>query len=94
MIQIIKDIKDVELFFECLWSEGTNIHPDDDFQNVVNIETGATTYSTKEAQLRNSLMRKSFAVCVKEAVDIYDLGLTIFLKKSGLNKMIPLPVSA
>ena len=94
MIYKIRSIKDVELFFECLFLEGTNIHPDDDFQNIVNIETGATTYSTEEIQLRNSLMRKSFSVCKEASVDIYDFGMTIFLNKSGLNKLIPLPVSS
>lgn len=91
MIKEINSIADVQVFFENTFDEGTEIHPDDDFNNIVNLETGEPVYSNDEATERNLLMRKAFDLCQDKSIDIYDLGLTVLLNKSGLNKFIPLP---
>ena len=91
MIKDINSIADVQVYFENIFDEGTEIHPDDDFNNIVNLETGEPVYSKDEATERNLLMGKAFDICQDKSIDIYDLGLTVLLNKSGLNKFIPLP---
>jgi|JI102314A2RNA_FD_contig_21_1681386_length_403_multi_3_in_0_out_0_1 hypothetical protein len=91
MIKEINSIADVQVFFENIFDEGTEIHPDDDFNNIVNLVTGEPKYSNGEVTERNLLMGKAFEICQEKSIDIYDLGLTVLLNKSGLNKFIPLP---
>ena len=91
MVNEIKDLNDVVLFTKLLVKEGTNVHPDDDFNNYVNIETEKPTYTEREAELRNRLMNQCFEVCESANEDIYDLMQEIYLKETGLDKFIPLP---
>jgi len=91
MITDIVTTHDVIEFTRCLIEEGTNVHPDDDFFNYVNMETDLPTYNSDEATLRNQLMEQSFIVCEKAGIDIYDLMQEEFLKATGLDKYIPLP---
>ena len=91
MIVEIVDLKDVSVFFHDLFEEGVNAHPDDDFNEYINTETNQPTYTHDEAAFRNDLMIKSFKICKISDVDIYDLMQEIFLKESGLVKLIPLP---
>lgn len=91
MITEILTIGDVELFIKQLIAEGTNAHPDDDFNNYVNIETGVPAYTTEEAETRNRLMEKCFDVCEEAGQDVYSVMQEIFLTETGLDKYIPLP---
>ncbi|MBB6128628.1 hypothetical protein [Mucilaginibacter lappiensis] len=91
MISEIKNIKDVECFMKQLVAEGTNAHPDEDFNNYVNMESGEPAYTLEEAALRNSLMEQSFDVCDLCGVDVYSVMQEIFLIETGLDKYIPLP---
>jgi hypothetical protein len=91
MIAEIKDINDVILFTKQLVEEGTNVHPDEDFNNYINIETHAPSYTKSEAIVRNKLMRQCFNVCEKFEQDIYNIMQEIFLIETGLDKFIPLP---
>ncbi|HWZ15433.1 MAG TPA: hypothetical protein VNW95_09365 [Mucilaginibacter sp.] len=91
MIAEIKDIQDVDVFFHDLIKEGVNCHPDDDFTQYVNIETGEDTFTAQEAAIRNDLMSKAFEICENSGIDIYDMMQEIFLKETGLDKYIPLP---
>jgi len=91
MITAIKNIADVRLFTRQLIGEGTNVHPDDDFNNYVNIVTGEQTYTPKESEIRNELMCQCFEVCEASGEDIYNLMQEIFLIETGLDKYIPLP---
>ena len=84
-------MEDVAEFVVQLLAEGLNYHPDDDFENYVNIETGEPSYSTKEAQVRNLLNIQCFEVCEAVGAEIYDVSMEIFLKETGLDKYIPLP---
>jgi hypothetical protein len=93
MITEIKSINEVELFFKQLFKEGTNAHPDDNFCDYVNLETGAPTYTKDAAEFRNNLMAQSFDICEAAGLDIYDVIQEIYLKESGLDKFIPLPSS-
>jgi hypothetical protein len=91
MIKSIDSVDDVKEFFDSIIGEGTEIHPDDIFENIINLKSAKSAYSKSEAALRNNLMEQSFEICQKYSVDIYDLSMTICLKKTGLDKLIPLP---
>jgi hypothetical protein len=93
MLKEINTLDDVRLFAELLIKEETNFHPDDDFNSYVNLKTGLNSYTKPEAHLRNKLMEKSFKVCKKNQIDIYDFMNEIVLMRSGLYKFIPLPSS-
>jgi hypothetical protein len=70
MIKSINNIDDVQVFFENIFEEGTQIHPDDDFNNMVSLETGESAYSNDEVLERNLLMKRAFNVCKSKSVDI------------------------
>lgn len=93
MIMTIQNIQDVRDFFEILIAEGTNFHPDDDFSEYIVTETQEPAYSESEVKHYNELMAQCFEVCEKENVDIYDISMEIFLVKTGMDKLIPLPRS-
>jgi hypothetical protein len=93
MIAEVKSMEDVAEFVSQLVDEGLNYHPDDDFENYVNMETGEASYTAAEALERNRLNRKCFEVCDAAGADIYNISMEIFLKKTGLDKYIPLPSS-
>lgn len=79
MIQAIYTVEDVQKFFNDLHEEGLNFHPDDDFNNYINIDTREPTYTTDEAAERNKLLDQAFDVCDKNGVDIYELCIDIFM---------------
>ena len=91
MIQEIKNLSDLIDFTKELISEGTNVHPDEDFTNYINIETERQAYTNQEAEHRNQLMNRCFEICELSNLDIYDLMQEIYLKETGLDKYIPIP---
>lgn len=93
MITTINNLEDVKTFFIQLVDEGTNAHPDDEFGDYVNNDTGEQTYNSEQAEFRNALMQVSFEICDKSGIDIYDLMQEVYLIETGLDKYIPLPSS-
>jgi hypothetical protein len=87
----IKNTKDVIAFTKQLVKEGINFHPDDDFNDYINLKTKKQSYTKQAAKHRNKLMNQCFAVCKKNNVDIYDTMLEVMLKETGMDKLIPLP---
>lgn len=81
----------VTAFASMLIKEGTNFHPDTDFNDYVNLDTQVPAYSKEEAALRNELMGQCFTVCHQNGIDIYDFMAETALKETGLDKFIPLP---
>ena len=72
----IMSVKDVEIFFHHIVSERkVNFHPDDMFEDYVSCEGGINTFTLDECAIYNRLMDESFAVCKKDDVDIYEIGL-------------------
>lgn len=87
MKTIIKSVKDVEDFFSnLLQKESLNFHPDERFENYVQIGTNKPSYTPKEADLRNKLMESSFEICELEGVDIYEIGFTQLFVNLNPNK--------
>jgi hypothetical protein len=91
MITKIQTSEDVNVFAKQLIAEGVSFHPDNDFNDIINLETNESTYSPEEAQKRNELMSQCFAICEKEGLDIYDISMEITLVETGLDKLVPLP---
>lgn len=91
MLSEIKSLEDISEFVAQLVKEELNYHPDDDFENYVNIETGEPSYTLRQASLRNRLNIQCFEVCESAGADLYDISMEIFLKQTGLDKYIPLP---
>lgn len=92
MIAAIQTIEDVKTFAKQIIEEGVSFHPDDNFNDYVNLKTNKPSYTAKEAEIRNSLMNECFNVCDKAGVDIYDIMMEITLIKTGLDKFISLPL--
>jgi hypothetical protein len=84
-------MRDVAVFMHCLIEESVNAHPDTDFNDYVHVETGAPTFTTEEAALRNVLMEQAFEVCGRNNEDIDSFMQEIFLKETGLDRYVPLP---
>jgi hypothetical protein len=91
MLKQITTTKDVVAFAKQLIKEGVSFHPDDDFNDYINLETKEPTYSKEDADFRNELMNQCFTVCEKNGIDIYDSMSEVVLKETGLDKFIPLP---
>lgn len=86
MIQTIKTIEDVKVFFNDLLEESLNFHPDEDFTNYINCQTREDTYTKEESELRNRLMDEAFVVCEQNNICIYALSNDMALKYTGLDK--------
>ena len=72
----IKTIEDVKKFFQYLSGERKVIfHPDDDFEQYVNMETLERTFTPEECDKFNVMMQKCFEVCEAEGEDIYLVGI-------------------
>lgn len=74
----MKTIDDIRDFFEELKQQGVNFHPDDNFNNYVNVETGQPSFSAAQAAELNDKLDQAFGVCEAEGVDIYELCLEVF----------------
>lgn len=82
----IKSVKDVEAFFHHIVSERrVNFHPDDVFEDYVSCEGGINTFTLGECAVYNRLMDESFAICVNEGVNIYEIGLEERQEALGIN---------
>jgi hypothetical protein len=91
IIMRIENLDDVAEFARTVIRNGVNLHPDDDFRNYVNLETGQPTYTDEEAFALNRQMTEAFSICDKCGVDIYGFMQKIFLVETGLDSLIPMP---
>jgi len=72
----VNTVEGIRDFFKYLLEvEEVSFHPDTHFSDYVSIDTGEPTFSKHEAAHLQSLMNKSFDVCEKEGIDIYDLAM-------------------
>lgn len=58
---------------------GIMFHPDDDFSEYVNFETGNPCFSECEAKMYNHLMEECFGVCGEDD-EIYDITFPVLQK--------------
>lgn len=81
----IKSAKDVETFFHhIVFERKVNFHPDNMFEDYVSCEGGINTFTLGECAIYNRLTDECFAVCKKEKVDIYGIGLEELQTALGL----------
>ena len=73
MIKAINSVVDIRLFLKELKREGLNFHPDENFNNYININTCVKTYSKKNANFRNLLVKRCFVICNIEQLDFYQV---------------------
>lgn len=86
MVKIIQSLADVEKFFSHLiLVENLNFHPDEDFRNYIHMETYQSSYTEKEADLRNHLLEQCFEICEKYGVEIYQIGYQILIDRLEIN---------
>lgn len=82
MLSSITSIQDVTTFFHHLiLEENLNFHPDEDFRNYVLLDTGLSSYTEEEAELRNHLLDECFDVCERYQADIYQIGIEILFNQ-------------
>jgi len=68
----ITTAEEVKRFFRhIVYDLDINFHPDDDFREYVNHETGGRTMDDEQAALYNRLMDEAFDVCGDE---VYEIG--------------------
>ena len=85
MIKKINTIEDVIILTKELIDEGTNFHPDDDFRNIINIETNMPAYTEEEALIRNGLIQQCFIICNLQGKDVYEIMFDTFILETKLN---------
>lgn len=74
----ITSIADVVAFAKYLVNElHVPIHPDDKFEDYVNLENGDHQFTPEESAIGNRLMAECFDICEKNNRDIYDLMFPI-----------------
>jgi hypothetical protein len=75
---IIKTSEDVKVFFTLLKDKyKLSFHPDDSFEDYINVDTKESIFTNEEAEYFDKIMDASFEVCEKEEIDIYELGMSI-----------------
>ncbi|OEY71964.1 hypothetical protein [Salegentibacter salarius] len=94
MITQVNNLSDVRAFGKALIMEGTSFHPDNDFKEYIIKASEKPSYTFKEAKFRNSLMEKCFVICANEKVDVYNIMFEVYLKETGMDKYIPLPLDS
>jgi hypothetical protein len=81
MIENISTIADVEIFAAHIKEElGQGFHPDDFFEDYIDLKTGEAVYTPEQARVRNDLTDQAFAVCASENADIYAITGRIIVR--------------
>lgn len=81
----INMVEEVESFFDHLVKERKiNFHPDNNFEEYINIDTREDSFTPQECMIYNRLMNESFVTCDQANVDIYEIGM----KSLGLDWML------
>ena len=70
-ITTVEEVKD--FFRHIIFDLDINFHPDDDFKEYVNYETGERTMNDEQAEIYNRLMEEAFDVCDNEDM-VYEIG--------------------
>ncbi|QYH38459.1 hypothetical protein GYM62_06465 [Algoriphagus sp. NBT04N3] len=81
MLSALISVNNVEIsFHHLIHEERLNFHPDEGFENYINLETKRQTYTDEEAAIRNNLMEQAFQVCDRQQADIYQIGADLLIK--------------
>jgi hypothetical protein len=74
----ITTLEDIRLFFVYLYFvDKVGFHPDEDFLEYVDGETGEPSYTKAAARKRNALMEQAFEVAAAADADIYGIAMEV-----------------
>lgn len=77
-ITTVEDVK--EFFRHLVYDLDLNFHPDEDFKEYVNRETGERVMDDKQADLYNRLMDEAFEACDNEDM-VYEIGFELLKER-------------
>ena len=77
-ITTVEEVKD--FFHHIIFDLDINFHPDEDFKEHVNYETGERSMNDEQAELYNRLMEEAFEVCGDEDL-VYDIGCNLLKER-------------
>ncbi len=82
--QSISSLNDVNNFLtDCINVLNLNFHPDDPFEDYINLETKEPTFTKEQAEKLNTINDNCFKECERLGVDYYGLGFDITNHKMG-----------
>lgn len=88
MLKKIENLDGVIKFAEDLKKElGLGFHPDDPFENYIDVGTTQPVYTEEESKLRNELIGQAFDVCERENVEIYAVMGRVIVKGTQFENM-------
>ena len=80
-LEHISTVEQVQEFTRYLVEDlKVNIHPDNDFAEYIELNTGKQSFNAEEIIKGNSLMEECFKVCEVNSISIYDLMSNILFK--------------
>lgn len=78
----LQTITDIETFFrDLITKHNLNFNPDTDFNDYINTETKAPTFTETESTELNKKMEQAFNICKNTGKDIYKIAVKIFRKE-------------
>ncbi len=80
----IKKYKDIVDFAQQIINEGVSVHPDDNFNDMIELKTGRKIYTDAEVELRNNLLEHAHLICEKKGYDIYEIFNSVLKHRIGL----------
>ena len=70
--------KDVgRFFFWLVFDCKIYLHPEDNFADYVDMETGEPTFNDKQCDMYNEIMDECFEVCEKYNRDIFEIAMRV-----------------
>lgn len=79
-ITSMEDVKD--FFHHIVFEKKINFHPDEPFENYIEISSRKASLTNEECKVYNRLMEESFEICNTSGIDIYQIGLDELMKLS------------
>lgn len=84
----MRNIGDVRNFAEyLLYTRKTNSHPDDPFEEYVDLNTGFPVFTPEECDYFNSLMEEAQELCEMKGADIYEIWADVYSQNLQTNEM-------
>ena len=79
----IESVQDVKDFFQWLANNDMLLHPDDDFNDIIDLadDENPACITSEQADQLNDMMNKCFDVCEEEGVENYALAYETVVTK-------------
>lgn len=77
----VRTLEDVKKFFSFIYQKfKVRVHPEDDFGEYINVETGATIFTKQQARFFNRVMNACINLCKRLGIEIYELAYDLYDK--------------